>query len=253
MTRKPLLAGNWKMYKTTAQARKFFAELIEAGTPFKTDRDIAFGVPFTSLEASVASVVNTPIIIASQNIYWEKEGAYTGEVSGPMIAAAGARAAIIGHSERRQMFGDTGQWVNKKVGAALAEGLMPIMCIGETLEEREGGRAFEVLGLQLREGLSGFAAKDLGHLVVAYEPVWAIGTGKTATPETAQEVHAFIRGRLAEAFDQIWADRIRILYGGSVKPDNVAKLMAQPDIDGALVGGASLEAVSFLKIINFDQ
>ena len=253
MPRKPLLAGNWKMYKTAAQARQFFNELLKAGVPFKADRDIAFGVPFPSLEASTEAVGGTPIIIASQNIYWEKEGAYTGEVSGPMIAAAGAKAVIIGHSERRQMFGDTGQWVNKKIRAALVEGLMPIMCLGETLEEREGTRTFEVLGLQLAEGLGGFTAGELESLVVAYEPIWAIGTGKTATPEMAQEVHAFIRGRLAERLGKDWAAGVRILYGGSVKPDNVAQLMAQPDIDGALVGGASLDAASFLKIINFDE
>jgi triosephosphate isomerase len=252
MSRKPLLAGNWKMFKTSAQAREFFAELIKLASPFKTDRDVAFGVPFPSLEASAEAVRGTPVVIAAQDVYWEKEGAFTGEVSAPMIKAAGAGAVIIGHSERRQMFGDTGEWVNKKIRASLAAGLTPIMCVGETRSEREGGRTFDVLAAQLAEGLAGFAAADLGTLVVAYEPVWAIGTGLTATPDQAQEVHAFLRARLAERFDRAWAENLRLLYGGSVKPDNVAKLMAQPDIDGALVGGASLEAATFVKIINFD-
>ena len=252
MSRKPLLAGNWKMFKTSEQARKFFSELIGLVSPFKDDRQVAFGVPFTCLEASAAAVAGTPIIIAAQDVFWEDEGAFTGEVSAPMIKAAGAGAVIIGHSERRQMFGDTGEWVNKKLKAALKAGLLPILCVGETLNEREGGRTFDVLGRQFDEGLAGFASADLGPLVVAYEPVWAIGTGLTATPDTAQEVHAFIRARLVERFEKSWAEALRILYGGSVKPDNVAKLMAQPDIDGALVGGASLEAASFAKIINFD-
>ena len=241
------------MFKTSDQARAFFSELTAAGSPFKSDREIAFGVPFTCLEACVEAVKGTPIIIAAQNLYWEKEGAYTGEISAPMLIAAGAGAAIIGHSERRQLFGDTGEWVNKKIRAALSEKLTPIMCIGETLAERENGNTFEVLARQLDEGLSGFSASDLASLVIAYEPVWAIGTGKTATPEMAQEVHAFIRKRLTESFDKGLADSLRLLYGGSVKPDNVASLMAQPDIDGALVGGASLDPASFLQIINFER
>lgn len=252
MSRKPLLAGNWKMFKTSAQARQFFKDLISLASPFQADRETAFGVPFPSLEASVEAVAGTPIIIAAQNIFWEDEGAFTGEVSGPMIKAAGAGAVIIGHSERRQMFGDTGEGVNKKVKAALRSSLIPIMCVGETLAEREENRTLDVLDRQLSEGLTGLSAAETGPLVVAYEPVWAIGTGLTASPEQAQEVHAFIRGRLAELLDKPRAEGLRILYGGSVKPDNVAKLMSQPDIDGALVGGASLDAASFVKIINFD-
>ena len=252
MSRKPLLAGNWKMFKTSAQARQFFAELIQLASPFKTDREVAFGVPFTSLEASAEAAKGTPVIIAAQDVYWEDEGAFTGEVSAPMIKAAGAGAVIIGHSERRQMFGDTGEWVNKKIKATLKAGLLPIMCVGETLNEREGGQTFDVLGRQLKEGLAGFTSAELGPLVIAYEPVWAIGTGLTATPDQAQEVHAFIRAQMTAAYEKNWADQLRILYGGSVKPDNVAKLMSQPDIDGALVGGASLEAATFVKIINFD-
>jgi triosephosphate isomerase len=240
------------MYKTSAQARDFFKDLISLAAPFKTDREVAFGVPFTCLEAAAAAVAGTPVLIAAQNLFWEDEGAYTGEVSAPMIKAAGAGAVIIGHSERRRLFGDSGEWINRKLGAALKAGLRPVVCVGETLSEREGGRTFDVLGQQIGEALAGFASSALGSLVLAYEPVWAIGTGLTATPDQAQEVHAFIRGRLAERLEAAWADKLRILYGGSVKPDNAAKLMAQPDIDGALVGGASLEAASFAKIINFD-
>jgi len=251
MSRRPLLAGNWKMYKTSDEARKFFAELIALVSPFKDDRDVAFAVPFPSLEASVEAVKGSPITIAAQNLYWEDEGAFTGEVSAPMIKSAGARAVIIGHSERRQMFGDSGQWVNNKLKAALKSGLMPIVCIGESLNEREGGLTFDVLASQLNEALSGFTSAALGPLVIAYEPVWAIGTGLTATPDQAQEVHAFIRGRIEERFEKSWADHLRILYGGSVKPDNVGSLMARPDIDGALVGGASLKPDSFAGIINF--
>lgn len=252
MNRKPLLAGNWKMYKTSDQARQFFKDLISLAADFSNDREVAFAVPFPSLEASVAAAAGTPVIIAAQNLYWEEEGAFTGEVSGSMIKAAGAGAVLIGHSERRQMFGDTGEWVNRKVKAALRSGLTPIMCIGETLTEREGNLTLEILDRQLTEGLAGLTAADTAVLVLAYEPVWAIGTGLTATPQEAQEAHAFIRKRLGELLGQTRADGLRILYGGSVKPDNVAKLMAQPDIDGALVGGASLDPASFIKIIKFD-
>lgn len=251
MSRKPLLAGNWKMFKTSAQARQFFKDIIALVSPFPDDREVAFAVPFPSLEASVEAAFGTPIIIAAQNMFWEDEGAFTGEVSGPMLKAAGAGAVIIGHSERRQMFGDNGEGVNKKVKAALRSALMPIMCVGETLAEREANRTLSVLDLQLTEGLADLATEVTDSLVLAYEPVWAIGTGLTATPEQAQEVHAFIRGRLAELLSPARAENLRILYGGSVKPENVAKLMSQPDIDGALVGGASLDPASFAKIINF--
>jgi triosephosphate isomerase len=249
MNRKPLLAGNWKMFKTSPQAREFFRDLLERLNPFPVDREVAFGVPFTSLEAAVQAVRGTPIIIAAQNVHWEPEGAFTGEISAPMVAAAGAGAVIIGHSERRQLFGETGTGVNKKIKAVLASGLRPIVCLGETLAERESGRTLEILAGQLAEALAGL---DLaGTLDLAYEPVWAIGTGRTATPETAQEAHAFIRGWLAEKISPASAEATRLLYGGSVKPDNAAQLMAQPDIDGALVGGASLAADSFAKIIKF--
>jgi triosephosphate isomerase len=251
MKRKPLLAGNWKMFKTSSQAREFFQDLLKRLTPFPLDREVAFGVPFTSLEASVQAVRGTPIIIAAQNVHWEPEGAFTGEISAPMVAATGAGTVIIGHSERRQLFGETGAGVNKKIKAVLLAGLRPIVCLGETLAERESGRTFEILAGQLAEALAGLDMA--GTLDLAYEPVWAIGTGRTATPETAQAAHAFIRGWLAEKISPASAEAARLLYGGSVKPDNASQLMAQPDIDGALVGGASLEPESFAKIIQYSD
>ena len=247
MNRKPFLAGNWKMYKTSRQALEFFQDLLARLNPLPVDREVAFGVPFTSLEAAARAVRGTPIIIAAQDVHWEAEGAFTGEISVPMVASTGAGAVIIGHSERRQFFGETGETVNKKAKAVLAAGLKPIICLGETLAQRESGQTFEVLAGQLTEALAGLdQALDL-----AYEPVWAIGTGRTATPETAQAAHAFIRSWLAEKISPASAEASRLLYGGSVKPDNAAQLMAQPDIDGALVGGASLAADSFAKIIQY--
>ena len=251
MREKPLLAGNWKMFKTSRQAVEFFHELLGRLNPFPAGREVAFGVPFTSLEAAVRAVSGTPVIIAAQNLHWEPEGAFTGEISAPMIAAAGAGAVIIGHSERRQLFGETGADVNRKIKAALGAGLRPIVCLGETLAERESDRTLEVLAGQLAEALAGLGGIPAGALDLAYEPVWAIGTGRTATPETAQEAHAFIRRWLAEKVSPAAAGETRILYGGSVKPDNAARLMAQPDIDGALVGGASLDADSFARIIQY--
>jgi triosephosphate isomerase len=251
MNRKPVLAGNWKMFKTSPQAREFFQDLLKRLTPFPLDREVAFGVPFTCLEAAVQAVCGKPIIVAAQNVHWEPEGAFTGEISAPMVAATGAGAVIIGHSERRQLFGETGAGVNKKIKAVLLAGLRPRVCLGETLAERESGRTFEILAGQLAEALAGLDQAAPGTLDLAYEPVWAIGTGRTATPETAQAAHAFIRGWLAEKISPAWAEATRLLYGGSVKPDNAAQLMAQPDIDGALVGGASLEPDSFAKIIKY--
>lgn len=251
MNRKPLLAGNWKMFKTSTQASDFFKELIPLISPFKNDREVAFGVPFPSLESSVISVKQSPVIICAQNMHWEVEGAFTGEVSGTMIKATGAGGVIIGHSERRQMFGETGETVNKKLRAALLSGLVPFVCIGETQSQREAQQTFVVLDVQLREALAGFGPEELDSLVIAYEPVWAIGTGLSATPEQAQEVHSFLRKTLADIINPDLAQLTRLLYGGSVKPDNIAQLMSQPDIDGALVGGASLQAATFAKIVNF--
>ncbi|KXS55954.1 MAG: triose-phosphate isomerase [Candidatus Adiutrix intracellularis] len=254
MTRKPLLIGNWKMFKTSQEANEFINELRrQLATSFQDDREVTLGVPFPSLEAAAQAAVGSPITIAAQNLHWEAEGAFTGEVSGPMLTAAGARAVIIGHSERRQLFGDTNEWINKKLSAALKYSLTPILCLGETWEDRKTGRAFELLGRQLAEALSGLTTPTLVPLVIAYEPVWAIGTGQTATPKTAQETHAFIRQWLTAHYDHSFANAVRLLYGGSVKPDNVAQLMDQTDIDGALVGGASLKPDSFARIINFDR
>jgi len=249
MKRIPLMAGNWKMFKTGSETREFLEDLIGRLTPFPKDREVAVGAPFTSLEAAVQAARGTPVIIAAQNLHWEPEGAFTGEISAPMIKAAGAGAVIIGHSERRQLFGETGAGVNRKIKAAISTGLRPIVCLGETLAERESGRTYEVLSGQLAEALADLEAAVAGALDLAYEPVWAIGTGRTATPETAQEAHVFIRDWLADKISPEAAGGTRILYGGSVKPDNAALLMAQPDIDGALVGGASLIVDSFVKII----
>jgi triosephosphate isomerase len=207
--------------------------------------------PFTSLAAAVAAAQGTAIHVGSQNIAWAKEGAFTGEVSGPMLAAVGASHAIVGHSERRQYFGETDETVLKRTQAALEYGLTPIVCVGERLEEREGGKTEAVLVSQFRKGIAGLTAAQFAKIVIAYEPVWAIGTGKTATPEIAADAHRTIRAEVEAKFGKEAAAAIRILYGGSVKPDNVKTLMAQPDIDGALVGGAALDPVGFASIVNF--
>lgn len=254
MTRKPLLIGNWKMFKTSREAGEFISELRHRlTTTFQDDREVTLGVPFPSLEAAVQAAAGSPIAIAAQNLHWEAEGAFTGEVSGPMLTDVGVRAVIIGHSERRQLFGDTNEWVNKKISAALKYNLTPILCLGETWEDRKNGRAFELLSRQLAEALAGLTTISLIPLVIAYEPIWAIGTGQTATPFQAQETHAFIRHWLIDHYDHSFADAVRLLYGGSVKPDNITQLMDQPDIDGALIGGASLKLDSFARIINFDR
>jgi triosephosphate isomerase len=205
--------------------------------------------PFTALAAAVEAAKGSPVAIGAQDCYWEKEGAFTGQVAVPMIADLGCSHCIVGHSERRQFFGETDATVDKKIEAVLANGLNCIACVGETLAEREAGQTFAVLGRQVRNGLSRHLTS--AHLVIAYEPVWAIGTGKTATPVQAQEAHAFIRQVVAQAANPEAAKAVRILYGGSVKPDNIATLMAQPDVDGGLVGGASLDAASFAKIVRF--
>ena len=248
--RTPLMAGNWKMYKTPADTRAFF----EAFTPLVAGAvhcDIAICPPFPNLEAAVAATAGSNIGIGAQNLYPAKEGAYTGEVSGPILAAVGCRYVIIAHSERRQYFGEAEADVVKKVRAALESGLTPIVCVGEKLDERESGNTEAVLGAQFDGGLAPLAPEEFAKVVIAYEPVWAIGTGRTATPEIAQETHKFLRGKVAAAFGDAAAASVRILYGGSVKPDNVSKLMSEEDIDGALVGGASLEPKSFAAIVNF--
>jgi triosephosphate isomerase len=249
--RTPLIAGNWKMYKTASEAAETAKQLVDLTTDVD-DVDIMIAPTFTALDAVSNVTSGSRVSLGAQNIYWEKEGAYTGEISADMLVAAGCRYVIIGHSERRQFFGDTDDTVNKKIKAALEADLIAVMCVGETEQERDAGQTFSVLDKQVKDGLHNYVANDLETLVVAYEPVWAIGTGKTATKDQAQEVHHHIRGLLAELYGDALSAALRILYGGSVKPDNVSALMAMPDIDGALVGGASLDADSFSKIIHFE-
>jgi triosephosphate isomerase len=247
-TRIPLIAGNWKMFKTGPEAVDAARSLnsLIAGV---TGVDVMIAPPFTALAAVGAALQDATIAVGAQNLHWESQGAFTGEIAPAMVKAAGCRYAIIGHSERRQLFGETDIDVNRKVQAALAAGLIPVLCIGETEAEREAAETFSVLDKQVRLGLEGVSLQNPGDLVVAYEPVWAIGTGKTATREQAQEAHAFIRGLLGELYGESTADALRILYGGSVKPDNIAELMGMDDIDGALVGGASLEPETFARIV----
>ena len=246
--RTPVMAGNWKMYKTARQAAETIRSLAEA-VKGVLDVEVVICPPFTALSAAVDAAKGSPVAIGAQDCYWETEGAFTGEVAVPMIADLGCSHCIVGHSERRQFFGETDATVDKKVEAVLAHGLTCIACVGETLQEREAGQTFAVLERQVRNGLARHLASP--RLIVAYEPVWAIGTGKTAAPAQAQEAHAFIRQVAAQASSAAAAQAVRILYGGSVKPDNVAQLMAQPDLDGGLVGGASLDAASFAKIVRF--
>lgn len=246
----PLIAGNWKMYKTSPQAVETARQLVELSAN-AGDVEIMIAPTYTALEALSRVFTGSRVSLGAQNLHWEKEGAYTGEISAPMLVAAGCRYVIIGHSERRQYFGETDATVNKKIRAALDANLIPVVCVGETEQERDAGQTFSVLDKQIKMGLDIFFANDLASLVIAYEPVWAIGTGKTATKEQAQEAHLHIRSLLAEIYDDRFSGSIRILYGGSVKPENISELMAMPDIDGALVGGASLDAETFSKIIHF--
>ena len=246
--RTPVMAGNWKMYKTARQAAETIRSLAEAVKGVR-GVEVVICPPFTALSAAVDAAKGSPVAIGAQDCYWETEGAFTGEVAVPMIADLGCSHCIVGHSERRQFFGETDATVDKKVEAVLAHGLTCIACVGETLQEREAGQTFAVLERQVRNGLARHLTSP--RLIVAYEPVWAIGTGKTAAPAQAQEAHAFIRQVAAQASSAAAAQAVRILYGGSVKPDNVAQLMAQPDVDGGLVGGASLDAASFAKIVRF--
>ena len=243
------MAGNWKMFKTAGETKAFFEEFRPLVA--STGRAIVICPPFVNLAAAVAAAAGSPIEIGAQNLFWAKEGAYTGEVSGPMLRAAGVSWVIVGHSERRQYFGETDETVRRRTAAALESGLRPIVCIGERLEEREAGQTNAVLEAQCAGGIFGLTPDQFQAIVIAYEPVWAIGTGKTATPEIAEDAHRCIRKNLAGHFGEEPAAGIRILYGGSVKPDNIASLMAQPDIDGALVGGASLTAASFAAIVNY--
>jgi len=245
-----LIAGNWKMYKTCGESVKS-AQKLKDLVDDVIDTDIMIAPTFTSLHPVFNSIKGSRIDLGGQNLHWETEGAFTGEISGDMLKSAGCSFVIIGHSERRQFFGETDETVNKKIKAALSCGLKPVFCIGESDAERDSNLTFSVLDKQVQAGLKGFVSDDLKDLVLAYEPIWAIGTGKTATSDQAQEVHTFLRASIAKQLDDPLAQSLRILYGGSVKPGNIAELMSKPDIDGALVGGASLDAETFSQIVNF--
>ncbi len=247
--RRPFIAGNWKMFKTCPEAvetARQLAQLVNINTV-----DVMIAPQFTALVPVSDVIKGSCVSLGAQNLFWESEGAYTGEISPAMLVSAGCRYVIIGHSERRQYFGENDGSVNKKIKAAIRDNLIPIFCVGESEKERESKETFNVLDRQITMGLEGFSSSDLDTLVIAYEPVWAIGTGKTATKEQAQEVHQFLRSIIEKIFGNILAKSIRILYGGSVKPDNIKELMEMPDVDGALMGGASLDAETFNEIINF--
>jgi triosephosphate isomerase len=248
--RKKLMAANWKMYKTPDQTRDFFRDFLPLIADHTRD-EIAVCPSFVCLAAAVEAAKGSHVAIGGQNLHWEKEGAYTGEISAGMLLAAGCTHVIIGHSERRQYFGETDDTVNRKLKTALEAGLTPIVCVGEVLEEREAGLTEDVLRRQCLRAFHAISGKKAGKLVIAYEPVWAIGTGKTATPRLAAEAHVLIRGEAAKAFGDKMAESLRILYGGSVKPENAKSLMSEEEIDGALVGGSSLNATSFAAIIKY--
>ena len=251
-SRRSLLAGNWKMHGTRAEVERLLSALATAlGDIDPAEREIVVAPPFTVLETAARMLADTPIRLAAQNLHWEPHGAFTGEVSGPMLREAGCAYVILGHSERRQYFAETDESVARKVQAAQRDGLVPIVCVGESLKERESGATLEVIGRQVQAALHDQTPMTLADIAIAYEPLWAIGTGRTATPDQAQEVHTSIRATLSSLADRATAEAIRLLYGGSVKPDNVDALMAQMDIDGALVGGASLQADAFARIVNF--
>jgi triosephosphate isomerase len=248
MSRQPLIAGNWKMYKTVSEAVKYVKE-FRALVKDVIDVEIVLAPTFTAVHAAAEAARNSNIGIAAQDLHWEREGAFTGEVSAAMVREAGAEYVIIGHSERRTLFGETDDSVNRKSAAAFAAGLSPIVCIGETLDQRERNETFAVLDRQIKQGLDGVTGEQMAQLTVAYEPVWAIGTGRNATPAQAAEAHGHIRSRLRQWFGADAAELCHVIYGGSVKPDNIATLISQPDVDGALVGGASLDLRAFADIV----
>ena len=247
--RHPFIAGNWKMHKTVHETVVYVKEFRSLVKDIE-DVEIVVAPPLTAIHAAAEAARNSPVGIAGQDLHWEKQGAFTGEVSAAMVREAGADYVIIGHSERRQFFGETDQAVNRKLGAALGARLIPIVCIGETLEERERNDTMAVLDRQIKDGFDGITGEQIAGLVIAYEPVWAIGTGRTATSAQAQEAHAHIRQRLRQWFGAPAADECHVIYGGSVKPDNTRELVSQPDVDGALVGGASLDLKSFFDIVS---
>lgn len=248
--RRPLIAGNWKMNNNGSESVALVGQL-KGMLADASGVDVVVAPPFTALGAVAAALTGTPLSLAAQHLFWEESGAFTGEISAAMLKEVGCRYVIIGHSERRQYFGETDETVNKRIRAALRASLIPLVCIGETLAEREGEKTLAVIEGQLTKGLQGLSLTEMETVVIAYEPVWAIGTGKTASPQQAQEAHHFIRGLISRTFSSEIAETTRILYGGSVNPDNVDQLMAQPDIDGALVGGASLKADAFARIVRF--
>jgi triosephosphate isomerase len=246
--RKTIIAGNWKMYKTPTEAIELVT-LLKRKIGDVVDVEMVVCPPFTALLDVKDALNECRIALGAQNCYWEDSGAFTGEVAVPMLKSIGVTYVIIGHSERRQYFGETDETVNKKIRAVLKHGLTPIVCVGEILAEREAGKTFDIIKAQCNGSFRGLSAEAMEQIVIAYEPVWAIGTGKTATPDQAQEVHRFIRDWITQTYSEKLANQICIQYGGSVKPENTADLMAQPDIDGALVGGASLQADSFSQIV----
>ncbi len=250
MKRKALIAGNWKMHMNAVDGCKLATD-VAAQMQEYTDREVLLAPPFTILRDVAAVLEGKEILLAAQNICWEEKGAFTGEIAPNMVKDAGGMAAIVGHSERRQIFFESDEMVNRRLRGGLAGGLSVILCIGETLDERKADTTSQVLEAQIRGGLKGVFATDMAKVVIAYEPVWAIGTGRTASPEQVQEVHLFLRELLTKIYEKELAEKTRILYGGSVKPANIDELMALPDVDGALVGGAALDAESFGRIINF--
>ena len=247
LRRRPLVAGNWKMHRTGPEAVELIDQLKDGYTAARAEVMVA--PPFTALESVGRALQGSSIVLGAQNVHWEPQGAFTAEISAGMLKALGCAYVIVGHSERRQLFGETDSWVSKKARAVLHAGMRPVVCIGETLAERDGGRTLEVCATQLHGSLAGVAVEEMTHVVLAYEPVWAIGTGRNATPAQAQEVHAHVRELLVRLFGRPVGEAVRILYGGSVKADNAAELLGQADVDGALVGGASLKAQEFLAII----
>ena len=248
--RRPIIAGNWKMNKTNREARELAKSIIQKMTTSSPLPEVVLCPPFTALETVKGVINGQRIELGAQNAFWENEGAYTGEISPNMLLTVGCRYVILGHSERRKYFSENDQTVNRKIKAVVSVGLSPILCVGERLEEREKGRTEALVDQQLRGALKGLSREEIENLVVAYEPIWAIGTGKTATPEQAAEVHGFIRNLISQLYDEKTSEELRIIYGGSVKPENARDLFSQPQIDGGLVGGASLQADSFWQIIN---
>ncbi len=250
MPRRSLIAGNWKMHTNLAEARELAMTVVKASRNVP-DRDVMIAPPFTSLNAVAEVIKGSRVKLSSQNVCWEEKGAFTGEISPTMLKESGCVMAIVGHSERRHVFGESDEIINNRVKGAMKFDLTPVFCVGETLEQRENGKTLATLETQIHSGLKDVAIKNPDQLVIAYEPVWAIGTGKTATVEQAQEAHEFVRNLIEKLYEKSIASKIRILYGGSVNQDNVDSLMQQTDVDGALVGGASLKAESFSRIINF--